>query len=396
MPKGNKCFLVECVRKNPALSSTKLFCCISTYPNVSVPLTLTRTGSILSSSGTEYKLLGDWVEHEFVPQCPSHADKSVIIKRINSKRDFFTEPCRRGKTFVQLVDEVTSTSTFCPPECGEQFFSKVTETSHLFVSELILFVLMKVTCFKISNFNETLINEYAKVLNTFSDMHIKVDDINNYLTNYRIFTSRSEIFQQITASFCHYNANELIKYMLNHGDYNKSILAEAHGICNNLTENSRLSTLMICGANAMISLKYILHSLDKQFQHWQFMIGSDDNAFIWNSDNVIDKQIIIQQDFSWKAVVNRKYIDLEGTDLSDKIKDISDVTSIIKAVDNLKLCKGLCLDQFSNCLQDDLINDYFVQDEQVLGLFIITFFPVPHVSQQFQHLPVTYVSIVLS
>jgi hypothetical protein len=30
--------------------------------------------------------------------------------------------------------------------------------------------------------------------------------------------------------------------MLNHGDYNKSILAEAHGICNNLTENSRLST----------------------------------------------------------------------------------------------------------------------------------------------------------
>jgi hypothetical protein len=49
---------------------------------------------------------------------------------------------------------------------------------------------------------------------------------------------------------------------------------------------------MICGANAMISLKYILHSLDKQFQHWQFMIGSDDNAFIWNSDNVIDKQNI--------------------------------------------------------------------------------------------------------
>ena len=241
MPKGNKCFLVECVRKNPALSSTKLFCCIPTYPDVSVPLTLTRTGSILSSSGTEYKLLGDWVEHEFVSQCPSHADKSVIIKRINSKRDFFTEPCRRGKTFVQLVDEVTSTSTFCPPECGEQIFSKVTETSHLFVSELILFALMKVTCFKISNFNETLINEYAKVLNTFSDMHIKVDGINNYLTNYRIFTSRSEIFQQITASFCHYNANELIS-MINHGDYNKSILAEAHGICNNLTENSRLST----------------------------------------------------------------------------------------------------------------------------------------------------------
>ena len=100
---------------------------------------------------------------------------------------------------------------------------------------------MKVTCFKVSNFNETLINEYAKVLNTFSDMHIKVDDITNYLTNYRIFTSRSEIFQQITASFCHYNANELIS-MLNHGDYNKSILAEAHGICNNLTEHSRLST----------------------------------------------------------------------------------------------------------------------------------------------------------
>ena len=110
MPKGNKCFLVECVRKNPALSSTKLFCCISTYPNVSVPLTLTRTGSILSSSGTEYKLVSDWVEHEFVPHCPKDAVKSVI-RSIQSKRCFVTEPCRRGKTFVQLVGEVIQNST---------------------------------------------------------------------------------------------------------------------------------------------------------------------------------------------------------------------------------------------------------------------------------------------
>jgi hypothetical protein len=109
MPKGNKCFLVECVRKNSSLSSTKLFYCISTYPNVSVPLTLTRTGSIISSSGTEYKLLGDWVEHEFVPHCHKVADK-FVIRSIRSKRYVFTEPCRRGKTFVQLVGEVIQNS----------------------------------------------------------------------------------------------------------------------------------------------------------------------------------------------------------------------------------------------------------------------------------------------
>lgn len=153
---------------------------------------------------------------------------------------------------------------------------------------------------------------------------------------------------------------------------------------------------MICGANAMISLKYILHSLDKQFHHWQFIIGSDDNAFIWNSDNVIDKQIIIQQDFSWKAVVNRKYIDMDWTDLSDKIKDISDVTSIIKAVDNLKLRKGLCLDQFSDCLKDDLNNDYFVQDEQVLGSVHNNLLSSTSCITAIPMLPVTYVSIVLS
>lgn len=365
MPKGNKCFITESVKQNPALSSTRLFCCIPTYPNISVPLTLTRKGTILSSNGTEYERLSDWVEYEFVPHCPKDANKSVIIKSIHSKRDFFTEPCRRGKSFIQLVEEYADPCSVI--ESGENIFSKVTETSHLFVSELILYALMRVTGFKASDVQQSLVNQYTQVLNKCSNTHINVEDINNYLTNYRLLISRRETFQQITSAFCYYNANELIS-MLNHEDYDKTLLTEADGICNNFIENLNLSTLVIAGENSLIALKYIAHFLDKNFFCWQFLIGSDGTAFLYDPDNVIDKKIIVKHDLSWKVVVNLKTIDMQWAGLSDKIKDISDVTCIIKTVDSLKLCKGLRIDQFLDCVKDGLNNDYYIQDEQILAI----------------------------
>jgi len=302
-------FLKKSVQNYPELLYMTFFCIIPAFPDISVPLKLSTSGSIVSLSSTEYENLKEWSIAEFFPHIPSHVDKSKIT--IQCLRDIFTQPDRSAKSFRQLVKDIE-----CKPnkKTGAQYSTDIEENSTLSVHELVLYSLLRISGYQMSTLDANQISKYEQV---FLDNEDKLDDFTDLFDFMqqcnKIIESRRKLFYDIIKSFCFYNSEQLI-CALNSEFFDKDIFDDAEKICENLKSGTTYCNLNVNMIFPLIGLKYCWPLVNDKFKHWNVQFESE-RAYFWtteqNNPTVITKQIYVDEDLTWTAFVKEKPINLE-------------------------------------------------------------------------------------
>ncbi|CAC5367669.1 unnamed protein product [Mytilus coruscus] len=370
MPRKN--LLTSSVLKFPQLSLLNLYCCISQYPDISLPIKLSASGAVVSSDGTEYTNVKEWTSYEFFTCLPPEADISKL--KIQSKRDFFTEPGRKGRPFYRILHNL-HTSVESEIDNGPKtshFLSHISDKSPLTLNELMLYSLMRISAFKYANYRDALA-KFVHVLNKFDSNILIEDDLETlFLNSEDLLVKRYNIFSDIVKSFTHENAHQLIK-ALNDEDFDESIFDDAQFVCDNFKISRQICNLTYENDNAFCTLKYSWPLISHNFPLWSHQIQrNEQSSFLCKHDirrsNLNEKCVEIHADLDFSVLIHGQKIDFDWTDLPKKITSNADIVEILNFTDSLKICNGFQICDFTDVTKENMKDSFYIIDSYVRGV----------------------------